>query len=113
MTTTFEIMTDVLASRPGAPSVAGLPLPEQAISVKQHIGCVPEAAVLATTAGTGAATWFLARNSLDRPAGNMRSCSPLTPVSRRSSTAKSSFEHACNRPTPHATSTLDVNPLTW
>jgi ABC-2 type transport system ATP-binding protein len=45
-TTTLKIIAGVLAPRRGAVSVTGLPLPEMAISVKQHIGYVPEAAVL-------------------------------------------------------------------
>jgi ABC-2 type transport system ATP-binding protein len=45
-TTTLKIIAGVLAPGRGAVSVASLPLPEKAISVKQHIGYVPEAAVL-------------------------------------------------------------------
>ena len=45
-TTTLKIIAGVLAPKLGAVSVAGLPLPEKAISIKQHIGYVPEAAVL-------------------------------------------------------------------
>jgi len=45
-TTTLKIIAGVLAPGRGRVSVAGLPLPEQAINVKQHIGYVPEAAVL-------------------------------------------------------------------
>lgn len=45
-TTTLKIIAGVLAPGRGAVSVAGLPLPERAISVKQHIGYVPESAAL-------------------------------------------------------------------
>jgi ABC-2 type transport system ATP-binding protein len=45
-TTTLKIIAGILAPGGGAVSVSGLPLPEQAIGVKKHIGYVPEAAVL-------------------------------------------------------------------
>ena len=44
--TTIKIIAGILAPRGGAVSVAGLPLPERAVDVKQRIGYVPEAAVL-------------------------------------------------------------------
>jgi ABC-2 type transport system ATP-binding protein len=45
-TTTLKIVTGILAAGGGRVSVCGLPLPEQAVSVKERIGYVPEAAVL-------------------------------------------------------------------
>jgi ABC-2 type transport system ATP-binding protein len=45
-TTTLKIIAGMLAPSSGAVSVAGLPLPERAIDVKQRIGYVPEAAAL-------------------------------------------------------------------
>jgi ABC-2 type transport system ATP-binding protein len=44
--TTIKIIAGILAPGGGAVSVAGFPLPERAIDVKQRIGYVPEAAVL-------------------------------------------------------------------
>jgi ABC-2 type transport system ATP-binding protein len=44
--TTIKIIAGILAPSSGRISVAGLPLPERAIDVKQRIGYVPEAAVL-------------------------------------------------------------------
>ena len=44
--TTIKIIAGILAPGTGRVSVAGLPLPERAIDVKQRIGYVPEAAVL-------------------------------------------------------------------
>jgi ABC-2 type transport system ATP-binding protein len=44
--TTIKIIAGILAPSSGAVSVAGFPLPERAVDVKQHIGYVPEAAVL-------------------------------------------------------------------
>jgi ABC-2 type transport system ATP-binding protein len=44
--TTIKIMAGILAPGGGAITVAGLPLPERAIDVKQRIGYVPETAVL-------------------------------------------------------------------
>jgi ABC-2 type transport system ATP-binding protein len=44
--TTLKLIAGILAAESGAIQVAGLPLPEQAFSVKQRIGYVPEAAVL-------------------------------------------------------------------
>jgi ABC-2 type transport system ATP-binding protein len=44
--TTIKIIAGILTPGGGAVSVAGLPLPERAIDVKQRIGYVPEAAVL-------------------------------------------------------------------
>lgn len=44
--TTIKIIAGILAPSAGRISVAGLPLPERAIHVKQRIGYVPEAAVL-------------------------------------------------------------------
>ncbi len=44
--TTIKLITGILAPNAGTVKVAGLSLPEQAISVKQRIGYVPEAAVL-------------------------------------------------------------------
>jgi ABC-2 type transport system ATP-binding protein len=45
-TTTLKIIAGILAPTAGAVSVAGLPLPQKAVDVKQRIGYVPEAAVL-------------------------------------------------------------------
>jgi len=45
-TTTIKILAGILAPGAGTVSVKGLPLPERALDVKQHIGYVPEAAVL-------------------------------------------------------------------
>ena len=45
-TTTIKIIAGILAPKAGAVSVAGFPLPERAVDVKQHIGYVPEAAAL-------------------------------------------------------------------
>jgi ABC-2 type transport system ATP-binding protein len=45
-TTTLKIIAGILAPSGGAVSVAGLPLPERALEVKQRIGYVPESAVL-------------------------------------------------------------------
>jgi ABC-2 type transport system ATP-binding protein len=44
--TTIKLIAGILAPGAGGISVAGLPLPERAIDVKQRIGYVPEAAVL-------------------------------------------------------------------
>src|SRR5215472_9469652 len=44
--TTIKLICGILAPKAGSVRVAGLSLPEQAISVKQKIGYVPEAAVL-------------------------------------------------------------------
>jgi ABC-2 type transport system ATP-binding protein len=44
--TTIKIIAGILAPGSGAVSVAGLPLPERAVDVKQRIGYVPETAVL-------------------------------------------------------------------
>jgi ABC-2 type transport system ATP-binding protein len=44
--TTIKIIAGILAPSLGRVSVAGLPLPERAVDVKQHIGYVPEAAIL-------------------------------------------------------------------
>jgi ABC-2 type transport system ATP-binding protein len=44
--TTIKIIAGILAPTSGAVMVAGLPLPERAIDVKQRIGYVPEAAAL-------------------------------------------------------------------
>ena len=44
--TTIKIMAGILAPGGGTITVAGLPLPERAIDVKQRIGYVPETAVL-------------------------------------------------------------------
>ncbi len=44
--TTIKIIAGILAASGGTTSVAGLPLPERAVDVKQRIGYVPEAAVL-------------------------------------------------------------------
>ncbi|SPF50136.1 ATP-binding transport protein NatA (fragment) [Candidatus Sulfopaludibacter sp. SbA4] len=44
--TTIKIIAGILAANAGTISVAGLPLPERAVDVKQRIGYVPEAAVL-------------------------------------------------------------------
>jgi len=45
-TTTIKIVAGILAAGAGTVFVAGLPLPERAIDVKQRIGYVPEAAIL-------------------------------------------------------------------
>ncbi len=45
-TTTIKIIAGILAPAAGAVSVCGFPVPEQAVSVKQRIGYVPEAAAL-------------------------------------------------------------------
>ncbi len=45
-TTTIKIIAGILAPAAGTVSVCGLPLPEQAVGVKQRIGYVPEAAAL-------------------------------------------------------------------
>jgi ABC-2 type transport system ATP-binding protein len=44
--TTIKIIAGILSPRAGSVTVGGLPLPERAVDVKQHIGYVPEAAVL-------------------------------------------------------------------
>src|SRR4029077_19869380 len=44
--TTIKIIAGILSPTAGNISVAGLPLPERAVDVKQRIGYVPEAAVL-------------------------------------------------------------------
>jgi ABC-2 type transport system ATP-binding protein len=44
--TTIKIIAGILAPEAGTVSVCGLPLPEQAVSVKERIGYVPEAAAL-------------------------------------------------------------------
>jgi ABC-2 type transport system ATP-binding protein len=44
--TTIKIIAGILAALGGSVTVAGLPLPERAVDVKQRIGYVPEAAVL-------------------------------------------------------------------
>lgn len=44
--TTIKIIAGILAATEGVVSVAGLPLPERTLDVKQRIGYVPEAAVL-------------------------------------------------------------------
>jgi ABC-2 type transport system ATP-binding protein len=45
-TTTIKIIAGILAPAAGSVSVCGLPMPEQAVGVKQRIGYVPEAAAL-------------------------------------------------------------------
>jgi ABC-2 type transport system ATP-binding protein len=45
-TTTIKVIAGILAPGSGSVSVCGFPVPEQAISVKQRIGYVPEAAAL-------------------------------------------------------------------
>ena len=45
-TTTIKIIAGILAAGDGSVRVCGLPLPERAVSVKQRIGYVPEAAAL-------------------------------------------------------------------
>jgi len=45
-TTTIKILAGILAPAMGSVAVCGLPLPEQAVSVKERIGYVPEAAAL-------------------------------------------------------------------
>jgi ABC-2 type transport system ATP-binding protein len=44
--TSIKIIAGILAAHSGAVSVTGLPLPEQAVAVKQRIGYVPESAML-------------------------------------------------------------------
>ena len=44
--TTIKLITGILVAAAGAITVAGLPLPEKAVDVKQIIGYVPETAVL-------------------------------------------------------------------
>jgi ABC-2 type transport system ATP-binding protein len=44
--TTLKLITGILVPNSGAITVAGLPLPEKAVDVKQIIGYVPETAVL-------------------------------------------------------------------
>ena len=44
--TTIKLIAGILAPGSGTISVAGLPLPERAVDVKQRIGYVPESAVL-------------------------------------------------------------------
>jgi ABC-2 type transport system ATP-binding protein len=44
--TTIKIIAGILAAGTGTISVCGLPLPERAVSVKERIGYVPEAAIL-------------------------------------------------------------------
>jgi ABC-2 type transport system ATP-binding protein len=44
--TTIKILAGILAANSGRVIVAGLPLPEQAVQVKQRIGYVPETAVV-------------------------------------------------------------------
>jgi ABC-2 type transport system ATP-binding protein len=45
-TTTIKIITGILAADSGSVLVTGLPLPEQAVGVKQRIGYVPESAMV-------------------------------------------------------------------
>ena len=45
-TTTIKIIAGMLTPAAGSVTVCGLPLPEQAVSVKERIGYVPEAAAL-------------------------------------------------------------------
>jgi ABC-2 type transport system ATP-binding protein len=45
-TTTLKIIAGILSPAAGSVSVCGFPVPEQAVSVKQRIGYVPEAAAL-------------------------------------------------------------------
>jgi ABC-2 type transport system ATP-binding protein len=45
-TTAIKIIAGILAAASGTVAVAGLPLPERAVDVKQRIGYVPEAAIL-------------------------------------------------------------------
>ncbi len=45
-TTTLKIIAGILAPSDGGVSVAGFPLPERAVDVKQRIGYVPESAAL-------------------------------------------------------------------
>ena len=47
--TTIKIIVGILAAGHGRVSVCGLPLPEQAVSVKERIGYVPETALLFDT----------------------------------------------------------------
>ena len=44
--TSIKLMAGILSTRSGSITVAGLPLPERAVDVKQRIGYVPETAVL-------------------------------------------------------------------
>ena len=44
--TTIKIIAGILTANSGAVPVAGFPLPERAVDVKQRIGCVPESAAL-------------------------------------------------------------------
>jgi ABC-2 type transport system ATP-binding protein len=44
--TTIKIIAGILAADAGTTNVAGFPMPERAVDVKQRIGYVPEAAVL-------------------------------------------------------------------
>lgn len=44
--TTIKLLAGILAATSGRISVAGLPMPERAVQVKQRIGYVPEAAAL-------------------------------------------------------------------
>ena len=44
--TTIKIIAGILAATSGTTRVAGLPLPEMAVNVKQRIGYVPESAIL-------------------------------------------------------------------
>ena len=44
--TTIKIIAGILAPEAGAVTVAGFPMPERTVEVKQHIGYVPEAAAL-------------------------------------------------------------------
>lgn len=45
-TTTIKIISGILSAASGSVSVCGMPLPEQAVDVKQRIGYVPESAEL-------------------------------------------------------------------
>jgi ABC-2 type transport system ATP-binding protein len=47
--TTIKIIAGILTANSGAVRVAGLPLPERAVEVKQRIGYVPESAMLFDT----------------------------------------------------------------
>ena len=51
-TTTIKIIAGILTPDAGSVSVCGFPLPEQAVSIKQRIGYVPEAAALASDGKT-------------------------------------------------------------
>jgi len=44
--TSIKLMAGILSARGGSITVAGMPLPERAVDVKQRIGYVPETAVL-------------------------------------------------------------------